>query len=75
MEKVSMPKNSHLPDQPIMKYAHPVDRWRPWFGLAVGLAQDALAGDLKELCEAHNVSGDGTLVVPSDYLEAVAVRG
>jgi hypothetical protein len=37
--------------------------------------QDALAGDLKELCEAHNVSGDGTLVVPSDYLEAVAVRG
>ena len=37
--------------------------------------QDALAGDLKELCEAHNVSGDGTLVVPSDYLEAVAIRG
>ncbi len=37
--------------------------------------QEALASDLKELCEAHNVSGDGTLVVPADYLEAVAVRG
>jgi hypothetical protein len=36
--------------------------------------QDALASDLKELCESRNVSGDGTLVVPSDYLEAVAVR-
>ena len=39
-----MSKNSHLPDQPIMKYAHPADRLRPWFGLAVGLA--ALAGML-----------------------------
>lgn len=36
--------------------------------------QDALARDLKELCESRNVSGDGTLVVPSDYLEVVAVR-
>ncbi len=39
-----MSKNSHLPDQPIMKYAHPADRMRPWFGAAVGLA--ALAGML-----------------------------
>src|ERR687893_579719 len=39
-----MPKNSHLPDQPIMKYVHPADRMRPWFGLAVGLA--ALVGML-----------------------------
>ena len=30
--------NSHLPDQPIMKYVHPADRLRPWFGAAVGLA-------------------------------------
>jgi hypothetical protein len=29
--------SSHLPDQPIMKYVHPTDRLRPWFGLAVGL--------------------------------------
>ena len=37
--------------------------------------QDALAADLGELCESRNVSGDGTLVAPSDYLEAVAIRG
>jgi ubiquinone/menaquinone biosynthesis C-methylase UbiE len=35
--------------------------------------QDALARDLEELLESRNISGDGTLVVPSDYLEAVAV--
>ena len=34
--------SSHLPDQPIMKYLHPADRLRPWFGLAVGLAALAL---------------------------------
>jgi hypothetical protein len=34
--------SSHLPDQPIMKYVHPTDRLRPWFGLAVGLAAFAL---------------------------------
>jgi hypothetical protein len=34
----SMPTTSHLPDQPIMKYVHPADRLRPWFGAAVGLA-------------------------------------
>ena len=37
--------------------------------------QEALAADLGELCESRNVSGDGTLVAPSDYLEAVAIRG
>ena len=36
--------------------------------------QEALADDLKELCESRNTSDDGTLVAPSDYLEAVAVR-
>ena len=35
----------------------------------------SLAGDLKELGESRNVSGDRTLVAPSDYLEAVAVKG
>ena len=39
-----MPQRSHLPDQPIMKYVHPADRLRPWFGVAVGLA--ALVGML-----------------------------
>jgi hypothetical protein len=38
------PSNSHLPDQPIMKYVHPTDRLRPWFGVSVGLA--ALVGML-----------------------------
>ncbi|HZF56900.1 MAG TPA: hypothetical protein VEZ19_00340, partial [Rubrobacter sp.] len=33
-----MSKSSSLPDQPIMKYVHPADRLRPWFGAAVGLA-------------------------------------
>jgi hypothetical protein len=32
-----MPTTKHLPDQPIMKYVHPADRLRPWFGVAVGL--------------------------------------
>src|SRR5215216_4387666 len=38
----SMPTTKHLPDQPIMKYVHPADRLRPWFGLALGLAALAL---------------------------------
>jgi ubiquinone/menaquinone biosynthesis C-methylase UbiE len=36
--------------------------------------QDALAQDLKELLEHWNTSGDATIIVPSDYLEVVAVR-
>jgi hypothetical protein len=39
-----MPTTSHLPDQPIMKYVHPADRLRPWFGVALSLA--ALGGML-----------------------------
>jgi hypothetical protein len=41
---MSQSSSSHLPDQPIMKYVHPADRLRPWFGVAVGLA--ALVGML-----------------------------
>jgi hypothetical protein len=37
-------QNANLPDQPIMKYVHPSDRLRPWFGVAVGLV--ALVGML-----------------------------
>jgi ubiquinone/menaquinone biosynthesis C-methylase UbiE len=36
--------------------------------------QEALAKDLEELFEHWNTSGDATLIVPSDYLEVVAVR-
>jgi hypothetical protein len=39
-----MTTTTHLPDQPIMKYVHPADRLRPWFGVALGLA--ALLGML-----------------------------
>lgn len=37
-------------------------------------AQSALAGDLLALAERFNRSGDGTMVVPSEYLEVVIVR-
>ena len=36
--------------------------------------QEALARDLEDLVLRHNRSDDGTLVVPSDYLEVVATR-
>jgi ubiquinone/menaquinone biosynthesis C-methylase UbiE len=36
--------------------------------------QDALARDLEKLLHDRNTSGDETVVVPSDYLEVVAVR-
>src|SRR5215216_465562 len=36
--------------------------------------QEALAKDLEKLLECWNISGDATLIVPSDYLEVVAVR-
>jgi len=39
-----MSQSTHLPDQPIMKYVHPADRLRPWFGVTVGLV--ALVGML-----------------------------
>lgn len=36
--------------------------------------QEALAQDLEALLDNWNTSGDETLVVPSEYLEVVAVR-
>ena len=36
--------------------------------------QDAFARDLEELIHNWNISGDETVVAPSDYLEVVAVR-
>ncbi len=60
---------------------HFVEWFRDYYGPTIRAfaaldaeGQGALARDLKELLEERNVSGDGTLVVPSDYLEAVAVR-
>ncbi len=36
--------------------------------------QGALLGDLEDLVDRFNRSGDETMVVPSDYLEVVAIR-
>ncbi len=44
------------------------------FGALDGAGQEALARDLIEAVERFNRSDDGTLVVPSDYLEVVATR-
>lgn len=44
------------------------------FGALDESGQEALASDLKALLDERNVSGDGTLVVPSDYLEAVTTK-
>jgi SAM-dependent methyltransferase len=44
------------------------------FGSLDADGQDALAGDLVELLDGWNTSGDETVVVPSEYLEVVAVR-
>jgi hypothetical protein len=36
--------------------------------------RESLEGELVDLVNRFNRSGDGTMVVPSDYLEVVAVR-
>ncbi|WP_207957145.1 hypothetical protein [Rubrobacter tropicus] len=36
--------------------------------------QEALARDLKALIDERNTASDGTMVVPSHYLEVVAFR-
>ena len=36
-EEEGMSQSAQVPDQPILKYVHPADRLRPWFGVAVGL--------------------------------------
>jgi ubiquinone/menaquinone biosynthesis C-methylase UbiE len=61
---------------------HFVEWFRNYYGPTVrafeALGPDGgeeLAKDLKDLLEERNVSGDDTLVAPSAYLEAVAVRG
>jgi hypothetical protein len=36
--------------------------------------QEVLAEDLEGLLKRWNTSGDATIIVPSDYLEVVAVR-
>ena len=37
--------------------------------------QKALAGDITALLERLNVAGPGSLIVPSEYLEVIVVKG
>jgi ubiquinone/menaquinone biosynthesis C-methylase UbiE len=61
--------------------AHWLEVFRTWYGpihrVFAALAperQEALAADLAALVERFNVARDGTMVVPSAYLEAVITR-
>jgi ubiquinone/menaquinone biosynthesis C-methylase UbiE len=57
--------------------AHFIEVFRTWYGpvhkafAALGPKADALDRDLTDLLEGLNVGGKGSLVVPSEYLEAV----
>lgn len=58
-----------------------LEYFRTWFGptkVAFETLDDAgresLAADLTAMWAKHNQAGDGTLIVPADYLEVVAVR-
>jgi ubiquinone/menaquinone biosynthesis C-methylase UbiE len=64
-----------------MSADHWIDFWRTYYGptfktfAALDKAsQEALSHDLRELVARYNRSGDDTMVVPSEYLEVVAVR-
>ncbi len=61
--------------------AHWLEVFRTWYGpihrAFAALApegQDALAADLVALIDRFNVARNGTIVVPSAYLEAVIAR-
>jgi hypothetical protein len=58
--------------------AHWVETFRTYYGPIVKAfaaidaeAREALSADLYALLDKFNFSGDGTLVVPSEYLEVV----
>lgn len=60
---------------------HFVEHFRSYYGPTLKAfealdeeGQEALAKDLVDLLEGWNTSGDETMIVPSDYLEVVAVR-
>ncbi len=68
----------------VFRYRSPeayLDYWRQYYGptlksfAAVGpTGEAALEADLLELIARFNLATDGTMVVPSEYLEAVIVR-
>jgi len=79
VSSLEVTRRSYVFRQPSAR--HFVEYFRNYYGPTVRAfealepeGQDALARDLKELLEDWNISGDQTLVVPSDYLEVVAVR-
>lgn len=60
---------------------HFVDYFKGYYGPSLkafetldDTGKDALERDLIELIQRFNVADDGTVVVPSDYLEVIAVR-
>jgi ubiquinone/menaquinone biosynthesis C-methylase UbiE len=64
-----------------MSADHWIDFWRTYYGPTFKTfaaldeaSQDALAQDLRELVARYNRSGNGTMVVPSEYLEVVATK-
>ncbi len=61
---------------------HWIEVFRTWYGPVLKTfaaldpaGQAALHGDLLALIERFNRSGDGSMVVPGEYLEVVIVRG
>jgi hypothetical protein len=61
--------------------AHYIEYHRTFFGpirkafeVLDPAGQEALVRDLEELLDRWNTSGDGTIVVPGDYLEVVAIK-
>jgi hypothetical protein len=60
---------------------HWIDFFRTYYGPTLETfatldeqGKEALANDLRELANRYNRSGDGTMVVPSEYLEVVITR-
>jgi len=60
---------------------HMIDSFRTYYGPVHkafesldAAGQESFARDLEELVHNWNISGDETVVAPSDYLEVVAVR-
>ena len=61
--------------------AHFIDVFRTWYGpvhkafaALPAAGQDALDADLHALIAEFNEGGDGTMVVPGEYLEAVITK-
>jgi ubiquinone/menaquinone biosynthesis C-methylase UbiE len=64
-----------------MSADHWIDFWRTYYGPTFKTfaaldeaSREALAGDMRELVGRYNRSGDETMVVPSEYLEVVAIK-